>query len=728
MRNFQQEKIVEFLRSEGYKPLTTQELAAKYNVERKDFHGFKEMLEQLQLEGKIVQGKGGRWRDVNSTDLLVGILDRKPKGFGFVMPVDEDVDEDVYVPGRHLGTAVDGDTVVVKYWRKKRQRKAEHGPAGRIVKVLKRAHKRMVGTFMPGAARLNGKKAGLARPDDPSIVCDVIIPRGSEGGAEENDKVLIHVLKWPDPEKGYENALGEVQEVLGREGDPAVDEVALICKYGLPESFPEAVIKEARSIPFEPDGGDLKGRKDLSECTTVAIDPETARDRDDALSVRHNSSAGEWVALVHIADVSHHVKPGSALDKEAMERGCSVYLVHDFIPMLPKEQTQKCLSLSSGSRKLAKTVELRFDEKGKLKDYSIYRSVVKLDAEMSYKEVQEILDAEGKSLPESPTTNKWGSDVKDMVLQLDQLAQILRGKRRKEGSVDLDVPEYDVKVDEDGRVSAVFQTERDRSHDLVEELMLSANVAVAKFLHSKGLPGIFRVHEKPETEDLESFGEFVKSVMGEVIDPFDRSQLQDLLAEVADTNLSEAVNMELLRCMMRAHYAAEPSPHYALHFDHYCHYTSPIRRYPDLVVHQILDEHMDGRLSALKRINWWKERIPGIAKQASRREERAVEAEREIVKIKIMRFLKDKVSDPNQVFNAVVTGVQEFGVFAQLQDFSIEGLIKVHELKDDFYEHKPEKRALVGRKKGKEFRLGQKLQVRIVRVDTDKREIDLTPA
>ncbi len=709
-----QEKILELLRSPRFKAMKTKEMAERLGVPPQFRSELTQMLRRLQLSGEIIHLPDTKWDVPSRVNMLVGRLDRNPKGFGFVIPASPDENTDIFIPEQELGGAMDGDIVIVKYRPSTKRRGKEMGPAGRIIRILQRAHGSFVGTFHS----VKGKHAGAVTPDNPSLQEDVFIHPGSENGAVFGDKVLAEITKHPDPLKGRSIMLGRVVRVLGGENTPEIDELSVIHQFDLPENFPDAVEAEADKIPFEPGEGDFHKREDLSEVLTIAVDPDDAKDCDDALSMRFDKESGNRVVMVHIADVSCRVPSGGLLDAEARKRGLSVYLLNSFIPMIPREATQQKLSLSEGKKKLAKTVELFFDKNGKLSSSRIFRSVVKLDRQMTYAQVEKILE-----------DKKLQSDaVIELTRGLDKLACRLRANRGKAGSVDLDVPEYDVKVGKDGRVSAVSQIERDRSHGLVEEFMLSANIAVAEFLHKNKLPALYRVHEKPEEEDLNAFADFVETVTGKKIDPFDRKDIQEILLDVRDTNFSEAVNMELLRCMKRAHYSPECSGHFALHFPVYCHFTSPIRRYPDLIVHRVLDEYFDGRLRKKPAREKWDMTLDPIARHCSEAEAKADKAEREIIKIKLMRFLQERGIEQNEVFEGVITGVKEYGFFAQLHDFSIEGLVRTGSLKDDFYEHKPESRALVGRKTKRVFSLGGKVRLKIDHIDMSQRRMDFSLA
>ncbi|MFW5982817.1 MAG: ribonuclease R family protein [Candidatus Brocadiia bacterium] len=735
----EKEDVVEHLSGGKPNPKEPEQLAQELGLRKEEWGQLAEKLRELMRAGRAAPVKGNRWDDPAQHEMVVGTLERKPRGFGFILPADESIEEDLFVPERQQAGAMNGDLVLARYTSRgeKRRRRKDLGPSGEILRVLERAHEELVGTFRP-----NGKHARVI-PDDPDMSRDVLVPRDKCGDAEPDEKVLVKITKWPRPNKPDDNAKGEVLEVLGEEGDPDVDFLSVVLQFDIPHEFPPEAEQEARDVPKEVTAEMCEGRRDLTDLTTIAIDPETARDRDDALSLERNDEGDTLTVWVHITDVSHWVSPRSAMDREARRRGNSVYLVSDFVPMLPKEATQQALSLAEDRERLAKSVALEFDGEGNLVDTTIHRSVVSLDAEMTYAEVQEILEGlEGDTTAGSPpaeesdfgsgvfledeqyarTVAKWPDDITDAVAGLDKLARTLRWRRREVGSIDLDVPEYDVRVDEDGRVTAVFQTERDRSHDLVEEFMLQANQAVGRYLDDHNLPGVYRVHDAPLEEDLEAYAEFIENVMDREIDPFDRSELQKLLEEVADTNLSEAVNMELLRCMQRAQYSPEHAPHFALQFPIYCHFTSPIRRYPDLVVHQILDQHFAGTVHS-SAIHWQSE-TPAIATECTRTEERADDAEREIVKLKLLRFLEQE-EVRGEVFDAVITGVMEFGLFAQLQEYSVEGLIKVATLEDDFYEFDETNRRLVGKKHGRVFQLGQSVQVMVDRLDITKRELDL---
>ena len=707
------EQVEELVCSRKFDSMTTKELSKHLGLTKDDQDELVGILEELQLQGHVVRIKGHHWVSPLNNGMLVGRLDCNQGGFGFVCPLQGDID-DVYVAEEDLGPAMHNDLVVLEYHRSRKKGRRDRGPAGRIVKVLVHENETIVGSFMPG------KKFSWVAPDEPRLFRDIYIAKGDECGAEAGQKVVVRVTSWPTL---HRNPEGEVVRILGKEGEPGVDVQSVIVQFGLPQEFPEDVKKAAAQIPEDPSEHDKWRRLSQTKYTTVTIDPEDAKDYDDALSLYRDVNSGNRVALVHIADCSHFIEPDGILDMEARDRGCSVYLASDVVPMLPERQSRDVLSLIEGKERLAKTVALEYDDDGELLDYSVFHSVVEVDERMTYTEVQQILDAlDDEDNPASASVlAKVPDDVVDLIQDLDHLAKQLRERRTQVGSVDLDVPEYDVSVNEKGEVISVTQIVRDPSHGLVEELMLAANCAVADFCKSKKLPALYRVHNEPEKEDLMEFSEFVMTVVGESIDARDRKQLQRLLTQVSDTPLREAVNMQLLRSMQRAQYDTTSDPHYALNFEDYCHFTSPVRRYPDLVIHQILDQHLREDRAPGELRAQWKKKLSGIATHCNERQYRADEAEREIVKIKLLRYLQDHL---HEVFDGVITGVEEFGLFVRLQEYSLEGLVRVDDMKDDFYKLDPKHKALVGSRTNKTYQLGQSLSVVLDRIDMTRREAD----
>jgi len=585
-------KVLTFVTSKTYRQMRTEELARHFSVKPDEMDAFVAMLTDLELRGSLVKVKKRQWVNPERVGLISGRLQCNPRGFGFLIPFQEDA-EDVYISPEDMGEAMDGDLVVAEVRRKKPGRKGgrrNRGPAGRIIKVLEHRSRQVIGTFVPG------RTFGRVVPDKPGLFRDIYIAKDDWRGAKKDQKVLVEVTAWPSL---HRNPEGEVREVLGSEGEPGVDTQSVILEFNLPREFPPAAIQAAQKLRAEPTDADRKARRDLTRHVTLTIDPEDAKDFDDALSLYRDKRTGRRVVLVHIADVSAQIAPDSPLDVEARKRGCSVYLASDVVPMLPHEQSKNVLSLVEGQDRLAKTVTMEFDDAGNMVKHAICHSIVNVDRRMSYVEVQEVLEALDAEEPAAASAaNRLPQDIVELLADLDELAGQLRRRRTEVGSVDLDVPDYHVSIGEDGRVVGVSQIVRDRSHGLVEEFMLSANRAVATFMNAKKLPALYRVHDEPLEEDLAGFAAFIQTILHRTINPLDRKQLQALLAEVAGSHLSEAVNMQLLRTMQRALYTTACKPHFALHFDRYLHFTSPVRRYPDTVVHQILDQHLLAKPSA----------------------------------------------------------------------------------------------------------------------------------
>jgi len=705
-----EQNVLNLVRSESYRQMSTEELTVHFSVQPKEQAEFIEVLRALERQGELVKVKGNQWVNPRSAGLLVGRLQCNAGGFGFLLPLQEE-HEDVYVAEKDLGEAMHGDLVVVELHRKGQpQRRRKLGPSGRIIKVIEHRNRQIIGTFVPG------KKFGRVTPDNPSLFRDVYIAREDWMAVKEGDQVLVEITTWPTL---HRNPEGEIREVLGKVGEPGVDVQSVILEFGLPREFDGEVLRAAEELPQDPPEQEMAWREDMRGHTTVTVDPEDAKDFDDALSFYRDPETGRRVVLVHIADISWFAKPDSVLDIEARERGTSVYLANEVVPMLPPRQSKEILSVVEGRDRLAKTVRLVFDDHAELVDYEIFHSVVNVDRRMTYTEVQEILEG---AEAEGPAAEKLPDEIWNLLHELDELAGELRSRRRTVGSIDLDVPDYKVSVGEDGRVVSVSQIVRDRSHGLVEEYMLAANRAVADFMQNKKLPALYRVHEPPMEGDLEEYADFIQTIMGRKIDPLDRQQLQNLLAEVTGTHLADAVNMQLLRAMQRARYSPALKPHFALHFDRYCHFTSPVRRYPDLLVHQVLDQTLRDGVSPGRLRSQWSEKLAPIAAHCNEMQERADEAEREIVKIKLLRYLEDH---RNEVLEAVVTGVIEIGLFVRLDDYSIEGLIKVQDIKDDFYKLDERKKTLVGTAHGRTFGLGQPLKVVINNIDMTRRRLDL---
>ncbi len=625
-------------------------------------------------------------------------------GYGFVIP--DDGGDDLFIPARYLRENLHGDRVVASVEAGRRTGRRE----GRIVQTLERGFSALVGRFE------NDGAGGVVIPDEPRISRLVAVPRGQTGTARNGEVVVVEITSYP---AGGQGMFGRIVEVLGRPGDPDTEVLTIARKYGLPLAFPPDVLAEANSVAGEPAPADFEGRTDLRGDLTITIDGETARDFDDAVSVRRLD--GDVIRLrVSIADVSHYVKESSSLDREAFGRGTSVYFPDRCIPMLPESLSNEICSLNPGRDRLTVTAELHVDREGNAVEALFYPSVIRSDERMTYTAVREIL------VDGNPDTIAHYGHLAADLKTMEELALRLSAKRRRRGSIDFDLPEPEIVLDLQGRIESLARAERNLAHRIIEEFMLAANEAVAAYLADRGMPCLFRIHEPPDPARLRDFRDFIKAfgftlrMKGDRVDP---SELQRLLASAEGRPEEKMVNELLLRCMKQARYSAENTGHFGLASPCYLHFTSPIRRYPDLVVHRILKGALSGSLERREKGGLAKV-LPGIAEETSRRERTAMEAEREIVDLKRLEYMESRVGE---VFDGFVTGVATYGFYVELAELPVEGLVHVTSLGDDYYRLEEKLHSLVGERSGRSFRIGDKLQVRVDAVSREKRRLQFSP-
>lgn len=711
--------IIKFLRSRRYKPMNARELAEHFGISAKkngglanqlgeqdsEYREFCDFLRSLELQGEIVQIKDKQYALPSKVRLLVGTLDCNPRGFGFVVPIKEGISPDVYVNEESMATAMHGDIVVVRLpepVRERKGRRKKRGGSGQIVNVLQRANETLVGVFE------KTRKFGYVVPDNSRLFKDVYVSEDDSGGAKPGDKVIVKVVQWPSR---HLNPEGVVTEVLGPDGAPGVDSLSVAYQFGLPYRFNAEALHDAEEM-FPPVilEQEYQRRVDLRNNVIITIDPEDAKDFDDAISIER-VDGNNWLLGVHIADVSHYVYPDSAIDTEARKRGTSVYFPGEVIPMLPEQLSNGICSLREGEDRLTKSVFMTFDSKGALVKYEIKHSVINVKKRLNYDQATRILEG-GEDAEE---------DVKELLNDAAELANLLFENRLKRGALELDLPEVSVHVDDDGMVTGVKRFEKDISHSVIEEFMLSANEAVARFLEENEIPGMFRVHPQPDEQDILDFAMYIKGIEGVQIDPFNTRQVQKLLEDVRGKPEAYVVNLLLLKSLKQAVYSPTQTPHFALALEHYTHFTSPIRRYPDLIVHRLLDQYFSKELASDSLKSYWENNLPGWASNCSFTERRAEDAEREITKLKLLRFLENRVGD---IMDAVITGVQEYGLFVQLNESLVEGLIHIRTLTDDFYEVDKKQLALIGSRRGKVLKVGDCIKVRIDKIDMLKREVD----
>ncbi len=640
-------------------------------------------------------------------DRIIGVFQRTQKGFGFVRPTGAAGSpsetpptgevQDVYIPARRTGDAATGDVVLVQIGKR---RGRDGGPRGEIVEVIERQTHQFVGTYFEagGTAYVQVDGTLFAQPirvGDPGVK-----------GARVDDKVVFEMVRFPSPVHDGE---GVITEVLGPRGTPGVDTLSIIREFNLPDQFAEDALEEARRQAEEFDESIPGDRLDLTCETVITIDPVDARDFDDAISLERLEN-GHWRLGVHIADVSHFVRPKTALDREAHGRATSVYLPDRVIPMLPEVICNSLASLQPKKVRYTKTAMIEFTAEGQRVVTELHSAAVRSNKRLTYEQVDQFLADPG------PWRRKLGAKVHDLLGQMHTLAMVLRKRRMKRGALELNMPEVKVELDKHGRVCGAHVVENTESHQIIEEFMLAANEAVAEVLKEKEVPFLRRIHPSPDPRKLKALTEFVTELGLKVKSLRSRFELQKLLDQVCGRPEQHAVNFALLRSLPRAVYSPQEEGHYALASDCYCHFTSPIRRYPDLTIHRLIDAILAGRKSRRNLDD-----LVVLGRHCSDREQRAESAERDLTKLKLLHYLSERIG---QEMDVVVTGVESFGLFAQGVELPAEGLIHVDSLTDDYYRFDRTTHTLAGHRPGNVYRLGDLLRVTVARVDLDRRQLD----
>ena len=699
-----EEKVISFMREGAYKPLKIEELIRELNIEDKqEIKRFHKFIVELEDAGKVIKTRVGGYGVPEKMNLIVGKLQGNQSGFGFIIPDNPAVfTADVFVPANQMNGAMHGDQVVARLIKGGVGRKNE----GEIIRILKRRSNLIVGRYE------SGRQFGFVVPDDQRISQDIFIPKGEAKELKNGMKVQVKIVRWPEQRRNPE---GVVVDVLGFSGDKGVDTLSIIKKFELPEEFPQHVMSEVKLFSRDLTAADLEGRRDLRELCMVTIDGADAKDLDDAVSL-HRKENGNLELGVHIADVGHYVTEGSALDKEAFLRGTSVYLVDRVIPMLPPELSNDICSLNPHEDRLSMSVFMEIDAKGRVVAHDFGASIIRTQERMTYDSVRAILEDNNEEL------NKRYEPLLPMFEEMRKLALILREKRFNRGALDFSVAEVKVKLDDDGKPIAIEKRPRTIAEMIIEEFMLLCNETVAEHFFRMNLPFVYRVHEKPNEEKMHHFREFVHN-LGFTIkgtpDKIHPHVLQSLLKEVAGKTEERVVNTLLLRTMKQARYSSENAVHYGLAAEFYSHFTSPIRRYPDLIIHRLMREYLK-EIPRQKRLTKIAKNNYDGAERASIRERLAMEAERESVDMKKVEFM---VGKEGQKFDAIISGVTSFGIFAELDNL-VEGLIHVSNMDDDYYHFHEEKLALIGERTGKTYRIGQPVRVILKRANKEDRQID----
>jgi ribonuclease R len=681
-------QILKLLGRDDYAPANVPELLQQLGWSRNQQHPLQRELRRLEESGRIARIKGNRYILPQEADLIPGRIRMNRAGKGFLQPDDTTIKE-IAIPENATLTALHEDHVLV------RRDRPESKNTGTVIRVLKRHRTKIVGTLQ------RGKRFLYVVPDDPRIPHDIYVPEPRDVGrpAQVGDKVVVELREW---ESRNANPEGEVIEVLGAPDEEGVDMLSVLRQYSLPLHFPKNVLAEARAIGSEVMPTELYGREDCRSHQVVTIDPDDAKDFDDAICLQR-VSAEQWKLWVHIADVSHYVKPGTALDGEAAKRGNSTYLVDRVIPMLPEALSNELCSLKPNVDRLTKCVEFLISREGRVLATKFYPAVIHSQRRFTYREVLEVLQR-------PPTT-----DIERMLHDANELAQRIRRLRFKAGSLDLDFPESKIRLDERGRILRIEKVENDISHQLIEEFMLLANEAVATRLMDLNVPAIYRVHEEPDERRLREYREDVLShhiPCGNLSRP---QEVQKLLEKLGTLPIGPALKIGFLKSLMRAKYDIQPLGHYGLAKKKYTHFTSPIRRYADLVVHRALFQSNHGAGKSLKE----------TADHISTTERNSADAERDSKDVKLFAFLKAQLaSGKPQRYPALVTDLRNFGFFVDVTGLAMSGLVPLSTMEDDFYIYDEPRNQLIGRRTRRVIRLGDKLEVQVAKVDTSKKQVD----
>ncbi len=699
------EKILLFMQESAYKPLNAEDLALEMEIRGKELIEFWRALEELEHDAKIFKTRYDKYGIPEKMSLVVGRLSLSSKGFGFVIPenpLTED-ESDLYIAQDDLKTAMHNDVVIA---RVNRQNLAGRSREGEIVRIVNRANKKIIGTFDAS------KNFGFVIPDDKRIGQDIFVARENFNKAKVGAKVVVEIINWPDKQRSAE---GKIVEVLGYKGDVGIEILSIIKKHDLAMEFPAEVEQEANKVPEQVMVDESENRRDLRDKIIVTIDGDDAKDLDDAIYIERLAN-GNFLLGVHIADVSYYVRENTPLDKEARERGTSVYLVDRVLPMLPRRLSNGICSLNAGEDRLAMSIEMEIDYRGKVLKYEIFPSIIKVHTRLTYNIVRQILVDNDEALRQEH------AKLMEPLENMERLCHILRNHRMQRGAVDFDFPEIKVKLDDTGKPIELVKRVRSLSESIIEEFMLIANETIAQHMHKIKMPFVFRVHEQPEQGKIDKLNNLLHN-FGQNIPKSDEirpKELQNILKKVAGKPEERIISTVMLRSLKQARYEAENIGHFGLAATYYTHFTSPIRRYPDLIVHRLLRETFRTGDISEKRKQKLTAILPEIALHASQRERAAAEAERETVDLKKVEYMTQFIG---QHFMGIINGVTAFGIFVELES-GVEGLVRVSSMQNDYYVYVEEQYALIGEHTKKVYRLGDQVEIIVANANIEERNID----
>lgn len=697
--------IYEFICDDMYVPMKLKELAILLQVPKEQRSELKAVMDALEAEGKVhVSQKGKYLKGAGRT--LRGVYQAHPRGFGFVTIEGET--DDIFIPEKETNGALHGDTVEILLTASPEGKRKE----GKIVKIVERGTAKIVGLYQVA----KGKHYGFVIPDNQRFLQDIFVPEERAKGAVDGHKVVVELTSY-----GSDNAKpeGKIVEILGHVNDPGVDIMSIVKSYDLPVEFPEKVMNQAERVPEEVSDADMAGRKDLREWVMVTIDGEDAKDLDDAVSLTRTEDGKNWILGVHIADVANYVQERSALDREALHRGTSVYLADRVIPMLPHRLSNGICSLNAGVDRLAMSCIMTVDAKGDVIDHEICESVIRVNERMSYTSVKKILEDHD----EEETTRYI--DLVPMFEEMEQLAGILRNRRHQRGSIDFDFPESKIMLDEEGHPMEIHSYDRNVATKIIEDFMLLANETVAEEYYWREIPFVYRVHETPDEDKIKKLAILINNFgySLHISDEVRPGQIQKLLAKIQGTPQETMISRLALRSMKQARYTPENDGHFGLAARYYTHFTSPIRRYPDLQIHRIIKDDLRGRMNE-KKMEHYQTILPEVTRQASETERWAEEAERETIRLKKAEYMEAHIGE---VFEGVISGITNWGIYVELSN-TIEGLVHVANMYDDHYDYYEDRYEMVGEHTGKTYKLGETVYVRVIDADCLTRTIDFEMA
>lgn len=695
-------EILRFLKEEADRPIMDMDLFRYFELEPQDSGLFYELLKELEEDGEIIKTKKNKVAIPIKMDILVGKIQTTQKGFGFLILEDKEK-EDIFVPAGALAGAMNGDKVFVKIVNRGASAKRQEGE---VIKIIKRANEKIVGTFE------SNDSFGFVVPDDKHLAKDIYVKRESFNGAKTGQKVVVTLTEWPEERR---NPVGYISEVLGFPSEKGVDVLSVIRKYQLPETFPKKVHREAESIEQEPSAAEITRRRDLRQKRIFTIDGADAKDLDDAISIELLPN-GHYKLGVHIADVTYYVKEKSPLDKEAFDRGTSVYLIDRVIPMLPRELSNGICSLNPKVDRLTMSCDMEIDGQGVVVSHDIYESVIHSTERLIYEDVSDILEGVQRTDLDHLDYLKA-----DFVLG-ETLCKILRKKRERRGAIDFDFPEPKIVLDPSGKPIEIVRRERRIANRMIEEFMLVANETIAEHMFWLELPFVYRIHEEPNIEKITAFNKFIGNLgysikgINEEVHP---KAIQQLLKEVAGKKEEGVINRLMLRSLKQARYSSLQDGHFGLAAEYYSHFTSPIRRYPDLQIHRIIREMLQDQLTD-DRIKQLAAIVEAAAKQSSDRERIAEQAERETDDMKKAEYMSGFIGE---TFEGIISSVTSFGLFIEL-DNTCEGLSRIGDLEDDYYIYDELSLSYVGQHTRKTYKIGERVLVRVERVNVLNREVD----